>query len=299
MEPPDVPDYYDDLGVEQTATAEEVRRAHKVLALKHHPDKLGPGNCGDAHEFRKIQEAFEFLRDDAKRYEYDLNYKSLRQKWNRYRAWQKHQAEEEAKRREAERQAQEEVERQRASQSSWTREARQRAERNGTPTEAQQDQWEAFLVAERMIKERIAAKWTDIRTRCDKKITVRVDTAAQRVRNQTHERLRKREEEIRREIAPFFEEERRKAIAKAIGEVHRRLDARVEEDIKAFHRKRKVEEKRIINRMEDQRKVFYERALMRAAEKEAEEKRKAMEDFQARIREWQEEKAARETVGRE
>ncbi|KAF2189977.1 DnaJ-domain-containing protein [Zopfia rhizophila CBS 207.26] len=90
-ERPGIPDYYADLGLQQTATFQEIKRAHHSLAKKHHPDKQGPGTCPDAHEFRKIREAFEFLRDASERLRYDTDYPQLREKWIQYRTWQETQ----------------------------------------------------------------------------------------------------------------------------------------------------------------------------------------------------------------
>ncbi|ORY10232.1 hypothetical protein BCR34DRAFT_588709 [Clohesyomyces aquaticus] len=84
LEPPETPDYYANLGLQQTATLSELKRAHHSLAKKHHPDKQGLGACADAHEFRKIREAFEFLRDTSKRSIYDRHYPQLQQAWAQY-----------------------------------------------------------------------------------------------------------------------------------------------------------------------------------------------------------------------
>jgi hypothetical protein len=54
MEPPETPDYYEDLELQQTATVQEIKRAHNTLAKIHHPDKQGLGVCVDAHDFRKV-----------------------------------------------------------------------------------------------------------------------------------------------------------------------------------------------------------------------------------------------------
>ncbi|KAL1943114.1 hypothetical protein VTO73DRAFT_4785 [Trametes versicolor] len=72
---------YDILGILQTATADEVRKAYKVRALETHPDKLPPGSDEEEieaaeTEFRDVRTAFEVLSDPAKRKAYDngLNY---------------------------------------------------------------------------------------------------------------------------------------------------------------------------------------------------------------------------------
>jgi DnaJ-class molecular chaperone len=59
--------HYDTLGVEKNATATEIKYAYRKLAREHHPDK-----SGDADEFKKVQEAYEWLSDDDKRNQYDF-----------------------------------------------------------------------------------------------------------------------------------------------------------------------------------------------------------------------------------
>eukprot|EP01134_Creolimax_fragrantissima_P005327 CFRG5327T1 len=64
-------DYYLELGVEATATPDEVRKAYRRLALKWHPDK-NPDNPNEASKhFKRIAEAYEVLSDDVKRSTYD------------------------------------------------------------------------------------------------------------------------------------------------------------------------------------------------------------------------------------
>jgi DnaJ-class molecular chaperone len=58
--------YYQTLGVETTASAEEIKRAYRKLASQHHPDK-----GGDKGQFQQIQEAYNTLGDPQKRAEYD------------------------------------------------------------------------------------------------------------------------------------------------------------------------------------------------------------------------------------
>ena len=58
--------YYETLGVNHTTPPEEIKKAYRRLASKHHPDK-----GGDEAQFRKIQEAWEVLGDPAKKYQYD------------------------------------------------------------------------------------------------------------------------------------------------------------------------------------------------------------------------------------
>jgi len=59
--------YYDILGVDKKASKEEVKKAFRVLAHKHHPDKTG----GSADKFKEVNEAYSVLSDDKKRAEYD------------------------------------------------------------------------------------------------------------------------------------------------------------------------------------------------------------------------------------
>jgi hypothetical protein len=58
--------HYDMLGVHSSATANEIRKAYKRKALEHHPDK-----GGSAATFRRVQTAYETLKDDQKRRKYD------------------------------------------------------------------------------------------------------------------------------------------------------------------------------------------------------------------------------------
>lgn len=65
----DVKDYYQALGVAETATADEIKRAYKKLARKHHPDVNK--EPGAEARFKDIGEAYEVLQDDKKRAAYD------------------------------------------------------------------------------------------------------------------------------------------------------------------------------------------------------------------------------------
>src|SRR5437868_10068304 len=63
-------DYYEVLGVGRNATAEELKRAYRKLALQYHPDR----NNGDPQaeaRFKEINEAYEVLSDQSKRQRYD------------------------------------------------------------------------------------------------------------------------------------------------------------------------------------------------------------------------------------
>lgn len=63
-------DYYEILGIARTASAEEIKKAYRQAALKHHPDK----NSGDVEaekKFKLAAEAYEILSDPAKKMQFD------------------------------------------------------------------------------------------------------------------------------------------------------------------------------------------------------------------------------------
>jgi len=66
----DYKDYYNSLGVSKTATQEEIKKAFRKLARKHHPD-VNPGNEAAAEKFKEVSEAYEVLSDPEKRQKYD------------------------------------------------------------------------------------------------------------------------------------------------------------------------------------------------------------------------------------
>lgn len=63
-------DYYSILGVRRSAKPEEIRKAYRRLARKHHPD-LNPGNKTAEEKFKEISQAYEVLSDEKKRQIYD------------------------------------------------------------------------------------------------------------------------------------------------------------------------------------------------------------------------------------
>src|SRR5690242_8018045 len=63
-------DYYEVLGLERTATAEEVKKAYRQLAVKCHPDK-NPGDKTAEEKFKELSEAYEVLSEPQKRAAYD------------------------------------------------------------------------------------------------------------------------------------------------------------------------------------------------------------------------------------
>jgi len=59
-------DYYDVLGVSKSASADEIKRAYRKAAHKHHPDK-----GGESEKFKEVNEAYQVLGDERKRSSYD------------------------------------------------------------------------------------------------------------------------------------------------------------------------------------------------------------------------------------
>ena len=63
-------DYYKTLGVEKTASKDELKKAFYKLAHKYHPDK-NKGNDEASKKFKEASEAYAILSDDTKRAQYD------------------------------------------------------------------------------------------------------------------------------------------------------------------------------------------------------------------------------------
>src|ERR1035437_9783337 len=63
-------DYYKILGIDKTASSEEIKKAYRKLAVKYHPDK-NPGNKEAEEKFKKMSEAYAVLSDVEKRKQYD------------------------------------------------------------------------------------------------------------------------------------------------------------------------------------------------------------------------------------
>ena len=75
----DYKDYYKILGVEKSATTEEIKKAYRKLAMKYHPDR-NPDDKAAEEKFKEITEANEVLSDPEKRKKYD----QLGANWNKY-----------------------------------------------------------------------------------------------------------------------------------------------------------------------------------------------------------------------
>ncbi|NOR90758.1 MAG: DnaJ domain-containing protein [Anaerolineales bacterium] len=74
-------DYYKVLGVDRSASSDEIKRIYRKLALKYHPDK-NPGDSQAEEHFKEINEAYEVIGDSTKRAKYD-------QLGSSYRSWER------------------------------------------------------------------------------------------------------------------------------------------------------------------------------------------------------------------
>jgi molecular chaperone DnaJ len=63
-------DYYEILGVSKSATADEIKKAYRKVAMQYHPDR-NPGDKAAEDKFKEAAEAYEVLSDDQKKAKYD------------------------------------------------------------------------------------------------------------------------------------------------------------------------------------------------------------------------------------
>ena len=65
-------DYYEVLGLAKNAAEDEIKKAYRKLAMKHHPDRnQGDGAKKSEEHFKEVKEAYEMLSDPPKRAAYD------------------------------------------------------------------------------------------------------------------------------------------------------------------------------------------------------------------------------------
>lgn len=67
--------FYNVLGIKDTSTKEEIKKAYRSLQMKYHPDR-NPGNTDTINMTQKINEAYEVLGDEQKKQEYDMSLKN-------------------------------------------------------------------------------------------------------------------------------------------------------------------------------------------------------------------------------
>ena len=63
-------DCYEALGIPRNASAEDIKKAYRKLAMECHPDR-NPGDHVAEHRFKELSEAYDILKDDGKRAAYD------------------------------------------------------------------------------------------------------------------------------------------------------------------------------------------------------------------------------------
>src|SRR5580692_7048661 len=63
-------DFYELLGLQKNASAEDIKRAYRKLAMQFHPDR-NPGDAVAEQKFKDLSHAYDILKDDQKRAAYD------------------------------------------------------------------------------------------------------------------------------------------------------------------------------------------------------------------------------------
>jgi len=73
-------DFYQVLEVEKDASFNQVKAAYQRMVLQHHPDKKKDDQDGENGQFLRIQEAWETLKDEERRKQYDISLEAQRLK---------------------------------------------------------------------------------------------------------------------------------------------------------------------------------------------------------------------------
>ncbi|KAI8167724.1 hypothetical protein KHU50_006447 [Colletotrichum sp. SAR 10_65] len=262
MDPPETPDYYADLGVSENSTAQEIKKAHRDLVLQHHPDKQAPGACKDAHEFRKAREAFEVLRDEVKRAEYDAYYPDIRAAWVQYREF-------------LERQAQEEVDRLAAE------EARLQWEKSEARRQYYEEwllQMDLFRAEERQIKRNISSKWELLGAQVKKE-----DARAQEKElAKAFDAIGRRLDTDKKDTIQLMELQQDEEFKQIMKEFKDRWRRTYDKEEKKFSRRGEEERANAQKDLESRWTKREQRKASLRAQKRAEEQREALNDLHAR-----------------
>ena len=75
--------FYEILGVEESATGDDIKKAYRKMAIKYHPDK-NPDDASAEEKFKQIAEAYDAIGDDVKRKKYDTERRFKNQGGNEY-----------------------------------------------------------------------------------------------------------------------------------------------------------------------------------------------------------------------
>ncbi|KAJ0365015.1 hypothetical protein COL26b_012226 [Colletotrichum chrysophilum] len=314
MNPPETPDYYTDLGIGEYATPKEIKKAYTNLVLKVHPDKQAPGACGDTHEFRKVQEAYQVLRDVAKCAKYDAQYPEIQSDWDEYRIFlereaakakrkavrqAKQKAAEEAGRKaaeEAERIAAEEAER-RAAEEAKRQAEEEESNRQWEEVIAMQqsgEEWEcqmeAFLEEERRTKMTKAFQWEAIHDQMRKE-ELRME---ERERAEAFDDIQQQMDADRRNILQPLEQKRQEELQ----EVERRYKKMIDKEEKKLKKRLDEETAKAEKELESKWAMRRQRNEKIKAVRQAKEEYAALQDLHTRQKAWEEQqhKAAEERV---